>query len=283
MYRKIRDLVRVVSTHLTTLATFAPVQTRVLQELYVQNLLTTTERYRDPKALVRFDRQLFSQNGEDGIIDEIFRRIGTETREFVEVGVHPLESNTTALLYRGWSGLWIDLSLDVAAFPPYLRRLLKEGRLQSHSERLTRDNVNGILEHAGVSREPDLISLDIDHNTYYLWEALEAYRPRAYLIEYNASIPPDLPWVVEYDPEIDWDQSNCFGAGLKSLEILGTERGYCLVGCELVGTNAFFVREDLVQDRFQEPFTAEFHYEPPRYFLMRRQGHQKHIGPSHHA
>ena len=72
-----------------------------------------------------------------------------------------------------------------------------------------------------------------------------------------------------------WDGSNFSGASLGALAALGHEKGYALVGCSLAGVNAFFVREDLVGESFCAPFSAENHYEPPRYFLYHRPGHRR--------
>ena len=110
----------------------------------------------------------------------------------------------------------------------------------------------------------DLLSIDVDRNTYYIWRALRERRPRVVVVEYNATFPPSDEWVVAYDPAKGWNSSSYFGASLKSYELLGRELGYTLVGCGLAGTNAFFVRSDLVTDRFEPPFTAEHHYEPPQ-------------------
>jgi hypothetical protein len=120
-----------------------------------------------------------------------------------------------------------------------------------------------------------LLSLDVDRNTYFLWAKLGRFRPRAVVIEYNSSIPPDVDWKVDYHPELSWNETVYFGASLKAFELLGRELGYRLVGCELHGMNAFFVREDLCSSEFAEPFTAENHYEPPRYWLIRRDGHAR--------
>jgi hypothetical protein len=72
-----------------------------------------------------------------------------------------------------------------------------------------------------------------------------------------------------------WDGSMSFSASLKSLEKLGSSKGYALVGCDFRGVNAFFVRQDLLQDRFYEPFTAEEHFEEARYYLHRKAGHPR--------
>ncbi len=93
------------------------------------------------------------------------------------------------------------------------------------------------------------------------------------VVEYNASIPAVVDWKVNYDAQRTWDGSLNFGASLKAFEILGNRLGYKLVGCEFLGANAFFVREDLVEDKFMAPFTAENHYEAPRYSMGYKRGH----------
>jgi hypothetical protein len=116
-------------------------------------------------------------------------------------------------------------------------------------------------------------SLDIDQNTYYAWEGLRSFKPRVVVLEYNSSLPADVDWKVIYGPVRPWDGARNFGASLKALEILGRRLGYCLVGCEFGGVNAFFVRDDLVQDKFAEPSTSENHYEPRRHSISFRDGH----------
>jgi hypothetical protein len=71
--------------------------------------LKAAARYAEPRCLTRHGYRSFSQNEEDGVIDEIFRRIGTTNRFFVELGVETgVENNTLALLLGGWRGLWIE-------------------------------------------------------------------------------------------------------------------------------------------------------------------------------
>jgi hypothetical protein len=93
------------------------------------------------------------------------------------------------------------------------------------------------------------------------------------VIEYNASFGPSIDCKARYDPQWRWGFNRAFGASLKALEILGREKGYSLVGCDIAGTNAFFVRDELVQGLFVEPFTAEFHFESPKYYLWHYPGH----------
>ena len=162
----------------------------------------TRSRMQDPRALERFGYKVYSQNDEDGILQEIFRRIGTTNKIFVEFGTQDgLESIGHYLLLCGWSGFW---------------------------------------------------------------KAIDAVLPRVAIVEFNGKMPPDLNWKMAYDADHIWDGSDRHGASLKALELLGREKGYTLVGTSLNGVNAFFVRDDLVNDSFLAPHTAEYLYNPLR-------------------
>ena len=232
--------------------------------------LKSDPRYQDPKRLLRYQAQTCSQNGEDGIIREIFKRIGVASRVFVEIGAgNGIENNTASLLSQGWSGFWIDGDRS------FLKALegrsdLQDNCLKSRVSFVTRENIQETLVDLGVPHEFDLLSIDVDYNTYYIWEALSAYRPRATVIEYNAAIPPDVDWKAAYEPGRPWDYTQNYGASLKALEILGRRLGHCLVGCDFLGVNAFFVSEDLVGEKFALPHTSENHYEPGRLSMMSR-------------
>jgi hypothetical protein len=235
------------------------------------------ERFADPKRLIRHQFQACSQNGEDGIIHEIFRRIGTDGRIFVEIGAGDgCENNTAFLLAQGWNGYWIDGN-DAFLAPLKSARLPPDAWIRYQVFHVTRENIAQVLADLEVPAEFDLLSIDIDQNTYYIWEALSALRPRVIVIEYNAAFPPDIEWKVHYDPDRTWDGTQNFGASLKAYEVLGNRMGYRLVGCDLTGINAFFVRQDLVADHFASPFSASNHYEPIRYVLTHRVGHRRAI------
>jgi hypothetical protein len=220
---------------------------------------------------------VFSQNGEDGIISEIFNRIGITNKYFIEFGVeNGLECNSTNLLYKGWSGLWIEGSNQFSKqVTERFKDLMDAGRLNVQNEFITAENIQSLFDKANVPAEPDLLSIDIDYNDYNVWKAITKCKPRVVIIEYNSVFRPNTHFVVKYDPKRIWDKTSYFGASLLALEQLGTEKGYCLVGCVFSGSNAFFVREDLVGDLFEAPYTAENLYEPNRDFLYYRAGHPK--------
>lgn len=251
----------------------------ILVEQYLKEYLLENPRY-EGKKLNRHEFQVFSQGGEDGIIEEIFNRIGATNRYFVEFGVgNGSESNTTYLLLKDWRGLWIESGeKNVASIRKAYGSLLAGGQLQVRQDFVTAENIEEIFKEASVPETFDLLSIDIDRNDYWVWQAIQRYQPRVVVIEYNAVMPAPLEWIVKYEPRAGWDGSSHQGASLKSLEILGARKGYRLVGCSFTGGNAFFVKEGLVGDKFAEPFTAEHHYEPPRYFIARKLGHPRRFG-----
>jgi hypothetical protein len=226
-------------------------------------------RHADRRRLLRYGFKMYSQNDEDGIIQEIFRRIGTTNRTFVEFGVESgIECNSAKLLIEGWRGLWIEAhSRHVQAIHHRYDPVLAAGQLRVIESMVTAENINALIDSAGIGGEIDLLAIDIDYNDYWVWKAITSIRPRAVVIEYNASLRPPLSLTVPYDPGGRWDGSNVYGASLEALVRLGVEKGYRIVGCSIAGVNAFFVRDDLCGDKFLEPATAAEHYEPPRHFF----------------
>lgn len=240
-----------------------------------------SSRFQDPLRLLGSGYKIYSQHDEDGIIDEIFRRIGCRDRFFVEFGVGDgIENCTLYCVLKGWRGVWIDGSAQCyQGVLAHMKEPIESRRLSVKYAFINAENIEHLFAEMHVPQEFDLLSIDIDRNDYWVWRAIQRYRPRVVAIEYNASLGPVVPAVVPYDPFATWDGcSNYYGASLKALELLGEEKGYLLVGCNYTGVTAFFVRHDLVGDRFLHPFTAENHYEPPRYFVRMPNGHRPAFG-----
>ena len=247
-----------------------------IHQAQIMAAIAETARFKDPRRLLASGYKVFSQNQEDGMIAEVFRRIGTTSRRFIEFGIEDgLECNSTFLLMQGWTGTWIEGSKQSAdkarmAFDSYPVQVL--------NQYITAANADESITGLAGSGELDLLSIDTDTIDYWIWQAIKTVKPRLVVIEYNATWPPFIRKTVANDPHMRWDGTNYSGASLGALEALGREKGYCLVGCSLAGVNAFFVREDLVGDRFCGPFTAENHYEPPRYDLAGPFGHRPGMG-----
>jgi len=223
------------------------------------------KRIKDAKYLEGYGYTVYSQNDEDGIIHEIFNRIGCNTKIFIEFGVDKgIESNCHSLLLQGWSGLWIEGRKQ--AYEQVLRRFapaIRQGKLEVLNKYITIENINQIIKDYGKS-EIDILSIDVDGNDWHIWNAVNIVNPRLVIIEYQGKFPPEIDWVMAYNEDHVWDRSDRSGASLKALEKLGRKKGYQLVGTNITGVNAFFVREDLTGDLFSHPATAENLYNPVR-------------------
>lgn len=237
-------------------------------------LFATDGRYFDPRTLSLCRAQVYSQNYEDGIIAEIYRRIGVRSRSFLEIGVeNGLQNNTRFLLEQGWRGTWVDSPRNAAEARSLFAEHVSAGTLQVIGAHLTAENVNEVLDHEGVSKRFDFLSVDIDQNTTHVWRKLNR-KARVACIEYNASLPPSVDIEACYDPNATWDGSNWYGGSLKTIETIGRTKAMSLVGCDLLGVNAFLVAsEKAAIDQFRAPFTAENHYETPKYHLTAHIGH----------
>jgi hypothetical protein len=202
------------------------------------------------KSLLDYEAQVYSQNGEDGIIQRLIRKVPIERREFVEFGVESYrEANTRFLLVNdNWRGLVLDGSETNIE---YIRRDTVSWKhdLTALCVFVDRDNINSVLTGAGFVGDLGLLSVDIDGNDFWVWQAITCVQPRIVVAEYNATFGPLAEVTVPYDPGFQRrtaHHSNLFyGASLAALASLGRSRGYRLVGSNSAGNNAFFVREDV--------------------------------------
>src|SRR4051812_19886545 len=198
----------------------------------------------DFASLAEAELRVSSQNGEDGVIAEILRRTGVSDRPFfVEFGIEDgVEGNCVLLAdVLGWAGLFIESDPDGHAAIETKYRWAPVSTLRAF---VTPDNIETLFHDAGVPPEPDVLSIDIDGGDYWVWRALQSFRPRIVVIEYNAGLDPERRLVVPPD-SLAWDRSDYFGASIGALRALGAAKGYRLVHTDLAGINAFFVREDL--------------------------------------
>jgi hypothetical protein len=196
--------------------------------------------------------QVSSQWGEDGIIQYLIQQVEIPNPTFVEFGVQDYtESNTRFLLqHNNWSGLVIDAT---AEHIDYIRRdaIYWRHNLKADCAFIDRDNINGLLERNGVHGDIGLLSIDIDGNDYWVWEAISVIRPRLVVCEYNSVFGSRRAVTVPYERQFERHRAHFsgayWGASLAALDHLARKKGYALVGINSVGINAFFVRADVVE------------------------------------
>jgi hypothetical protein len=238
--------------------------------------LLNDKKFIDETRLEPYGFKVYSQNDEDGIIQEIFNRIGTTNKIFVEFGAYDgLENNTTYLLMQGWKGLWMDGDhKKMKVLKRTYQKAIDRKQLYAECVFITKDNINDLIGKY-FDGEIDLLSVDIDGNDYYVWENINVINPRVVVVEYNAKFPPPVFYRMEYNATHQWDGSDIMGMSLQAAVELGDKKGYQLAGTNINGINAFFVRKDCIKNSqmFAEPSTAEHLYNPARYYMVFEGGH----------
>jgi hypothetical protein len=193
--------------------------------------------------------QVFSQWGDDGIIQFLVNYLDIEHKTFVEFGVENYtECNTRFLLVNNnWKGLIIDGSLE------NINEIKKDSiywkfDLKVVHSFITTENINEILIKQNMIGEIGLFHIDIDGNDYWIWKALENITPVIMIVEYNSVFGTDFSWTIPYDASFVRNKvhhSNLYyGASLKSLCELAKSKGYSFIGCNSSGNNAYFIRND---------------------------------------
>lgn len=201
------------------------------------------------QRLADVEFRVFSQWGEDGILEWIVHNYGDMPRSFIEFGVEDYrESNTRFLLQnRNWRGLVMDGS---DAHVAHIRQdeISWKHDLTAVSRFITTDNIDEIIQDAGFSGEVGILSVDIDGNDYWVWKAISNLKPHVIVAEYNSTFGDVHPITIPYRPDFYRTNAHAsnvyYGASIKAFEHLAAERGYVLIGSNGAGTNAFFVRQE---------------------------------------
>lgn len=226
-------------------------------------------KYPDSIALSGY--KVYSQTDEDGIIEEVFKRIPNDKR-FLEIGIQTgIECNSLFLLLQGWKGTWVEGDAK------YCNKIAKDLNGTSFKNKLSvenvfvdRENITDIFNRSNNffgSTEIDLFSLDIDGNDYYIMEQLltHSFFPKVVCVEYNAKFQPPLKFKIKYNKSIVWDGTDYQGCTLQSYVDLFEAFNYTLVCCNIPGTNAFFVRNEFAT--FFKIYTTTELFQPNRYYL----------------
>lgn len=207
--------------------------------------------------IIDHEFKVFSQWGEDGIISYLVNNLDIENNFFIEFGVENyLESNTRFLLKKfNWSGLIIDSSQKNI---DYIKKdkIYWKYDIKALCEFISRDNINKIFLENISQKKIGLLSIDIDGNDYWVWEAITTVDPSIVVIEYNSLLGFEKNYVVPYDKKFERNKAHYsnlyYGASLPALIKLGNEKGYALVSCNSAGNNAFFVKKNLLNDQVRE-------------------------------
>jgi hypothetical protein len=191
--------------------------------------------------------RVYSQWGDDGIVQYLVHHVPVVSDSFVEFGVEDYsEANTRFLLVNdNWRGLVMDGSRDnidrARAANLYWRH-----ELTALDAFITRENINQLIDGAGFRGPLGILSIDIDGNDYWVWEVIDVVDPAIVIVEYNSVFGPRAAVTVPYDPAFRRAAAHpshlFWGCSLRALCLLAERKGYVFVGCNSNGNNAYFVK-----------------------------------------
>jgi hypothetical protein len=221
-------------------------------------ILSELQKLKSEDALSDYEFKVFSQWGEDGIIQFLTQNLKIENKTFIEFGVEDFaESNCRFLLMKDlWEGFVIDGS------PQNIRRLQNfyfywMYPISAISAFIDRENICDLLRKSGFAKNVGIFSIDIDGVDYYVLEsALTEWHPNIIIVEYNGVFGRSNNVSVPYDPAFVRSSAHFsnvyYGASLGAYTTMLGDKGYGLVGINKIGSNAFFVRRDLLNDKIRE-------------------------------
>jgi hypothetical protein len=221
-----------------------------------------------------YGQKCFSQTDEDGITIEILKRINSINKGvFAEFGVgRGTENNTLILKAQGWNGFWVGNEKLAISYKE------SEG-FYYIKDYITLDNIIALVQKGlkSINKDKvDVASFDLDGNDYYLIETLlkNNFKPKLFIVEYNAKFPPPIKWIMEYNKSHIWEKDDYFGASLSSFNDLFERNEYKLICCNShTGANAFFIKKEFLYLFNDVPKNIEDLYVEPRYLLHTNFGH----------
>jgi hypothetical protein len=202
--------------------------------------------------------RVYSQFEEDGKLLFIFSIIGMENKTFVEIGSDDGVNSNSANLYFnfGWHGLFIDgnpksIQRGKNFFNKYPHPWFYKPKFIC--AKVTRENINELIEESGYTGEIGLLSIDIDGNDYWIWDAIKVIDPKVVIIETHNEFGLNNI-VVPYDPHYSYPGKHpvYHGASPVAMNKLANKKGYRLVGANELGFNFIFVKNGIADIKLPE-------------------------------
>ncbi|ALP52179.1 hypothetical protein Tel_02910 [Candidatus Tenderia electrophaga] len=220
-------------------------------------------------ALEAAEASIYSQHGEDGVVQRLLEHIPAPHRCVVEFGAYDgiCMSNSRHLLSdKGWGGFLIEA--DKRFFADLSKLYGGNNKVTLHNGFVTEENINDLFRQADVPVDFEVLSIDIDSIDYYVWRGLTEFRPKIVIIEYNSSILPDKEYVVPKADAARLGATSKEGASILSLYKLALAKGYRLVYGELSGANLFFLHESCTEHLDLSGIELVDTYQPPQFGVL---------------
>lgn len=218
----------------------------------VGNLISSRKDYQNIKYLSEVEMKIYSQSGEDGIIDFLLDRINKKRNiKFVEIGVGDYEEANTRFIVetKPSTGLLIDYCEELKYIKK--RNFYWQNQLYIENTKISPENINSILIKHDFLNDFDLLSLDIDGLDYWVLKEINLSKASIVICEFNplfgSSKSVSIPNINNFSRD---DYSKCyFGASLKAFISLMKEKNFLFLGTNSFCNNAFFVNQ-----RFSDTF-----------------------------
>ncbi len=217
-------------------------------------------------SLKEVEFKVFSQFGQDGIVQYLTQHIEIPNKVFVEFGVEDYSESTTRFLLMkdNWSGLIMDGS-DTYMEGVRKSELHWRYDLTAKGAFITKDNINDLISSYTKEQDIGLLVIDLDGNDYWIWEAIDVVKPRIVMCEYNSAFGSEAEVVIPYAEDFERNKAHYsglyFGASVAALVKLGKQKGYSFVGCNSNGNDAVFVRTDVLKAPLREATPAQGYVE----------------------
>jgi len=230
----------------------------MIELLAIGSMLSKQQYSMNSTKINDYEFKIFSQFGDDGIIQYLIKNIFVENEIFVEFGVENyMESNTRFLMMNNnWTGFVMDSSENAMNYLKDQSWFWKYS-LTNKAVFIDKSNINELLAKTGFSNI-GLLHIDLDGNDYHIFSEIDLSKlnPSIIIMEYNSVFGKNRPITIPYDKEFDRTNahySNLFwGASLSALSYLASKRGYALIGCNLAGINAYFLKKSLLSEKIKE-------------------------------
>jgi hypothetical protein len=220
-------------------------------------LIDRNNQKKEISSLSELEFKIFSQWGDDGIIQWLINNIQISHNFFIEFGVEDYTESTTRflLMNNNWSGLIMDGSkTNIKKIKS--KEYYWKYDLMAINAFITRENINIIIKEHVNFEEIGILHIDIDGNDYWIWEQINTISPTIVIMEYNSLLGIERAITIPYEPDFVWTKKHYsnlyFGASLRALCHLAEQKGYAFIGCNSGGMNAYFIKKDKINNKIKE-------------------------------
>ena len=198
----------------------------------------------------------FSQNGEDGIIDVLRGKLSVQDKYFIEIGcADGIDNNSSWLLFtQCYNGIMIDGDTNLVQRAKRMVSSTSIG-LTLLNIFVTVGSISNIKKQS-ISLCPDLFSLDIDGNDYFIAEEIfnQGFRPKIFVVEYNSAFGPDSSITIQPDDKFYYlskhNSGLYYGVSVSAWKKFFLKYGYKFISVDSKGVNAIFVDPQYFDESF---------------------------------